>query len=466
MSEMIRDLEEFVFEKMTETRLPGLSLALVQDGEVVYSRGFGFRDLERGLPATPRTLYAIGSVTKSFTCLAIMQLQEQGLVSVDDPVERYLPLTIRREGEPIRLWHLMTHSSGIPALAYAEAAIRHRLGVGGTWLPLATAEDMLRFVNGADQWVHCDPGTRWFYLNEGYVLLGAVIERVASMPYTEYIRQRILAPLGMQRTGFGSDEVQTDSDHAVPYMITKDKAQVPGRYAFGQITSDGGLVSNMEDMVRYAAMYLRGGRASSVEVVGSSSVEAMMTPRVPLPMEQETPAGWGPAGHYGFGFSIHHGVLGHTLVGHGGSVLVSTAYLGMIPERRLGVVLAANGSGYPLQHLGVFALALALRADPWSLPALRVDRCLNQLTGIYETYRGTFGATVRRLGDFLSLEVRFGEIEQIVPLVPAGLPALGSSEPRFFTLTGGYRLPVEFIVRDADVDLIYERYKFRRVSRL
>jgi CubicO group peptidase (beta-lactamase class C family) len=325
---------------------------------------------------------------------------------------------------------------------------------------------MLGFVNGAGQWVHCGPGKRWFYLNEGYVLLGAVIERVASMPYTEYVQQKILAPLGMHRSWFGKDEVQTDPDNAVPYMITKDKAQIPGKYAFGQITADGGLMSNMEDMARYAAMYLSGGRAASGEIVSSRSVEAMMTPRVPLPMERETPDGWGPTGHYGFGLSVQSGFLGHTLVGHGGSVMVSTAYMGMISERRLGVVLAANGSGYPLQHIGAFALALALGKDPWELPALRVERSLNQLTGIYETYRGTFRATVRRAGDFLSIEFRFGDFEQIVPLVPVELPVPGSSEPRFFTLAGGHRLPVEFYVRDADVDLVYERYKFRRVSRL
>lgn len=463
MSDMVGTLEEFVLEKMAESRLPGLSMVLVRDGRVLHSRGFGFRDLERGLPATSRTLYGIGSVTKSFTCLAVMQLQEKGLLDVHDPVERYLPLAIRPRGEPIRLWHLMTHSSGIPALAYAEAVIRHRLGVGDCWLPLATHEDVVRFVNGAEQWVHCGPGERWFYLNEGYVLLGAVIETVTGTPYADYVRDRILAPLGMHRSWFGKEEVQADTDVAVPYMITKDKAQLPGRYPFGQITSDGGLVSNVEDMANYVAMYLDGGKGPRGEVASPQSLEAMMTPRIPLPLEKDTPAGWSPAGHYGYGLSIYPDFLCHTLVGHGGSVLVSTAYMGLIPDRRLGVVALANGSGYPLQQVVAYALALMLDQDPWQVPALRVDRCLGSLVGTYETYRGTFRATVRRAGDFLALEIRFGDFEQIIPLVPA---ALDFAEPRFFTLAGGQRLPVEFHVRGSDVDLVYERYKFRRVGKL
>src|SRR5260370_31927903 len=116
-------LENFIFEKIAETKLPGLSIALVKDGEVIWSRGFGPRDAESGLVATPPTLYCIGSVTKSFTTMGLMQLAEQGKLHVNDPVEKYMPFDIHPGGETVRIWHLMTHSSGIPALAYAENVI-------------------------------------------------------------------------------------------------------------------------------------------------------------------------------------------------------------------------------------------------------------------------------------------------------------------------------------------------------
>lgn len=461
MLELVPRLEDFVLEKMGETRLPGLSLALIQDGEVVYRRGFGFRDLEQGLPATPRTLFGIGSVTKSFTCLAIMQLQEKGLLSVDDPVDRYVPLEVRPGGEVIRLRHLMSHSSGIPALAYAEATIRHRQGSSDRWLPLGGYEDMLRFVNGAGGWTQGRPGERWFYLNEGYVLLGSVIERVSGQPYQDYIRDRILTPLGMMRSYFGRADVEGDGDAATPYLITKDKTHLRGQYLYGRVTSDGGLVSNVEDMASYVMMYLSGGMGPNGRLVEADSLRAMQTPVVPLPLRRGEHRASPPTGYYGYGLSIYPDFFGHTLVGHGGSVLVSTAYMAFVPERGIGTVMLANGSGYPMQHFAYCAIALMLGEDPWRVPGLRVERLLDRLAGTYETYQKTFGASVRRAGDFLVLEIRDRHTEQLVPM---WLSSSGEGAAIFHTHAGGQCLPVEFRLTQGGVDLLFERYLFRKTA--
>lgn len=462
MPDFTSRLEDFVLERMGETKLPGVSLALIEDGRTVYARGFGFRDVNRGLPATPRTLYGIGSVTKSFTCLAILQLQEQGRLRVDDPVQRYLPITIAPRGEAIRLHHLMTHSSGIPALAYAEAVIRYNIGASDRWVPIGSYQDMLNFVNGAEDWVHTPPGERWFYLNEGYVLLGAIIEKVSGQPYADYIREHILGALGMTRSFWTHEAATADADAAVPYVITKDKTQLPSRYLNGQLSSDGGIISSVEDMTRYLAMYLAGGKGPAGALVSRESLRAMMSPHIPLPLETYPSPQPAPVGHYGYGLSVYPNFFGHTLVGHGGSVLVSTAHMAFVPDRRVGVIVLANGSGYPLQHIAYFALASVLKEDPWTLPGLRTERALEQLTGTYETYRGTYQATVTRNGDFLQVTVRNKYTEQVVPLVPLELDPV---RPRFFTLGGGQRLTVEFTSVDGEAELVYERYKLRRVGK-
>jgi len=454
-------LEQFIQEKLAETHLPALSIALVERGETVFARGFGFRDSERGLPATPRTLYGIGSVTKSFTCLAIMQLQEQGKLRVDDPVERYVPLEVRPFGRPITLHHFMSHSSGIPALAYAEAVIRHAAGAADSYLPIASYDDMLTFLNGAQDWVHSPPGERWFYLNEGYILLGAVIEKVSGQAYADYIQEHILDPLGMTRTFFSKARVDADLDVAVPYVVTKDKTQLPSHYLYGRLTSDGGLISNVEDMTRYLRMYLAGGRAAGVRLIEETSLTAMMTGYVDLPLEVYPADGRRHVGRYGYGLSIYPDFYGQALVGHGGSVLISTAHLAFIPDREVGVMILANGSGYPMAHVAAVALAVLLGEDPWALPGVSAERALDRLAGRYETYRGTYGATVNRAGDFLMLQIKNKLLEQTVPLVPV---ALESDRARFFTLSMGRRLWVEFAVRDGGVELIYERYKMRRTG--
>lgn len=455
-------LEEFVLARMGETHLPSVTVAAVERGETVYARGFGKRDIERALPATPRTRYGIGSVTKSFTCVALLQLQEQGRLRVDDPIERYLPVSVRPFGESIRLHHFMTHSSGIPALGYAEAVIRHGSGASDRYLPMGGYDDMLTFLNGAGEWVSARPGERWFYLNEGYVLLGAVIERVSGESYSNYIQKHILGPLRMTRTSYVADVVG-DDNIAVPYVITKDKEQRPSRYLNGPLSSDGGLISSVEDMAAYLKMFLGGGRANGATILTPASLGAMLGTYVALPLEIYPGSEPTPSGHYGYGLSTNPDFFGHTVAGHGGSVLVSTAYLAFIPDRDIAVIVLANGSGYPLQHIAYFALASMLGEDPWRIPGLRVEGALKPLEGRYETYQGTYGATVTRAGDFLMLKIENKLLSQTVPLVPLDLDP---ARPRFFTLTLGRRLIVDFHVRSEGVEVIYERYRMRRVGNI
>jgi CubicO group peptidase (beta-lactamase class C family) len=455
-------LEEFVLARMGETHLPSVTVAAVERGETIYARGFGMRDIERSLPATPRTRYGIGSVTKSFTCVALLQLQEQGRLRLDDPVDRYLPLAVRPFGEAIQLHHFMTHSSGIPALAYAEAIIRHGSGASDHYLAMGGYDDMLTFLNGAGDWVSTRPGERWFYLNEGYVLLGAVIERVSGESYNDYVHAHILRPLGMARTSFiAADGV--DDETAVPYVITKDKEQRPSRYLNGRLTSDGGLISTVDDMTAYLKMFLARGRANGAAILSPSSTQAMLGRYVALPQEIYPGGEAMPIGHYGYGLSTYPDFFGHTLAGHGGAVLVSTAHLAFVPDRDIGVVVLANGTGYALQHIAYFALASMLGEDPWQIPGLRVERALQQLEGRYETYQGTYGATVTRAGDFLMLKIENKLLSQTVPLVPLNLDP---ARPRFFTLTLGRRLLVDFHVRPEGIEVIYERYRMRRVGNI
>jgi len=448
----------FIFEKMAETKLPGLSVAAVRGEEVVWKGAFGFRNLALGLPATPATLYGIGSVTKSFTALAIMQLAEQGKLSLDDPVEEYVPMKVRPGGEPIRIRHLMCHTSGIPALAYAEAVIREVTGAGENWLPIASYSDLLAFMADAGGWAIARPGERWFYLNEGYVLLGAIVERCSGLPYEEYVKRNVLVPLGMERSFFRKDEVENDPDAATPYVVTRDGERKPSTYPYGAISADGGLVSSVLDLARYIAMYLGWGEAGGVRLVSRGAVEEMETPQVTVPWQ-------GPFGEegYGYGLQILPDFFGRKLVGHGGSVLVATAYMGFIPEEGVGIALLANGSGYPLSQLGMYGLALMLGEDPEGLPFVQWDKALAELVGVYETYKGTLQAQVRRRGDLLSLEIRDKYTDLIVPLIPE---ALAGDVRRFYALQRGRRLPVEFRLRGGEIDLIYERYLLRKRGKL
>ena len=450
-------LEEFIFAKMSETKLPGLSAAVVKGDEVIWAKAFGFRDLECGLAATPHTLYGIGSVTKSFTALSIMQLAEQGKLRLDDPVDSYVPINIRPDGEAIRISHLMSHSSGIPGLAYAEAVIRGATGAGENWFPIANCSDLLTFMADAQDWTLGRPGERWFYLNEGYAILGYIIEKCSSMSYEEYVSRYVLAPLGMERSFFSRGDVEKDTDAAIPYIVTRDGERKPSTYPYGGISADGALISSVLDISKYVAMYLGGGERNGVRLISKESVEMMAAPQVALP--HRGPFG---QGSYAYGLSITPDFLGHRIVGHGGSVLVATAYMGFIPEQHMGIVLLANGSGYPLSQLGLYGLAMLLDKDPEELPFVKIEKNLTELVGRYETYKGTMKAQVKRRGDFLAIEIKDKYNDLVVTLVP---DEVEGDVRTFYSLGAGIKLPVEFRVNGTGVDLIYERYRLRRTGK-
>lgn len=449
-------LDSFVFEKVSKTRLPGLSVAIVKGGEVVYSRGFSFRDVERGLRATAETLYGIGSVTKSFTALSVMQLVEEGKLSLDEPVKNHVPLDLMFEGEPVRVWHLLSHSSGIPALAYAEAFIRYVTGAGDRWMPIGSHEDIFTFMNEANQWALTRPGERWFYLNEGYVILGHIIEKLSGMSYEEYVKRKILGPLRMSRSFFKRAEVEADLDVATPYIVTRDKEVKKSTYPYG-LSADGGLISNVLDLARYIAMYLDRGRYGQGSLVSAESIEEMEKPRVKRPLQTFE----GEA--YGYGLGITPDFFGRKLVGHAGSVLVATAYIGYIPKERVGIALLANGSGYPMSQIGQYGLALMLGENPESLPFIKVEKTFDLLTGLYETYKGTMKAQVVSNGGILQIEIKDKYVDTVVALIPDDIEAEIKS---FHAFQSGGELPVEFRVDGDKVDLIYERYRLRRVGNL
>lgn len=450
-------LESFIFEKMSKTHLPGLSVAIVKDGEIAYSRGFCFRDLEYGLSATAHTLYGIGSVTKSFTALSIMQLVEKGTLSLDDPVSRYVPLDLKSKEEPVKVWHLLSHASGIPALAYAEAFIRYMTGADDKWIPVASHEDIFTFMGDANQWALTRPGERWFYLNEGYLILGYIIEKLSGMSYQEYVEKKVLEPLQMNRSFFKKEEVEASSDVATPYIITRDGECKKSTYAYGPISSDGGLISNVLDLARYITMYLNRGKHAGGTLLRSGFIEEMEKPRVKLPLQ----IFGGEA--YGYGLHIIPRFFGNKLVGHGGSVLVATAYMGYVSEKRMGIALLANGSGYPLSQMGLYGLALMLGENPEDLPFVKVERAFDTLTGLYETYKGTMKAQVVTKGGILSLEIKDKYTDMIIPLIPEDIEG---EVKTFYTVQASVKLPVEFMAKGDKVDLIYERYRLKKVGDL
>lgn len=183
-------VDAYIQTQMQRNGIPGVSIAVTQGGQVVYLRGYGTAG--RGQPMTPDTPMYIGSTSKSFTALAVLQLLEQGKLDLDAPVQRYLPwftLADENAARAITLRNLLNHSSGLSDLQYVEV---HRVP------DTASIEEGVRDLRVARP---VDPvGTKFHYFNPGYATLGLIVEKVSGQSYGDYLRQHILAPLEMNRT--------------------------------------------------------------------------------------------------------------------------------------------------------------------------------------------------------------------------------------------------------------------------
>ncbi|RLF82538.1 serine hydrolase, partial [Thermococci archaeon] len=389
-------------------------------------------------------VYGIGSITKSFTALTIMKLEEEGKLSVEDLVEKYIPISLKPFGEPVKIHHLLTHSSGVPSLGYAEAFIDGVLNIGYSWLPVATPDDIVAFAQDMEKWAVAKPGERFFYSNTGFVLLGKIISEVSGVSYEEYVKENILKPLGMDRSYFFKEEVDKDPDVAIGYIVDKDGKHTPKSFPYG-ITADGGLLSNVLDLAKYLNMYIE-----MKGVVSKESIKKMETPYIRVPWEI-----FGGE-DYGYGWIIHPNFFGERLVQHSGSVGIYTGFVGYIRDKKLGVAILANSSGYPLSQIGMYALATLLGKDPKKLPFISREEILKKLEGTYKGYKNTVRFNVKRQGDFIFLEMVSRLPEHSVVLVPE---VVEEDFVKCYTLSGGRKIYSEFYIKDNTVELLYERYK-------
>lgn len=447
-------VDKFIMGKMSSGKIPGLSLAILKENEVIYARGYGFKNVSRAEPADEKTLYGIGSVTKSFTALSIMKLVEEGKLSLDDPVRKYVDNApgVLRDND-ITIHHFLTHSSGIPALAYAEAYIRGMLNLGDKWLPISRPEDILDFMDDADDWVISKPGEQFFYLNEAYAILGIIISKVSGLSYIDFVRENILKPLNMRRSFFTAREISNDGNCATPYIIDSEKRIKESVFPYG-VTSDGGIISNVLDLMNYLKMYINYGELNGKRIVDWKFIENMERTYIKLPFkifEGES---------YGYGLMITPNFYGYKLIGHSGSLLVHTAYMGYIREKEMGVALLANSSGYPLSHIGYYILAYMLDKDPEELEFIRNDRVMEKLEGEYATYKDTLRAKISKEEAILYLTILNGILEQRIPLIPVDLKHADRLVFRAYADWRSYE--ADFIVDKNKVDLLFERYDFRK----
>ncbi|MBN2336664.1 serine hydrolase, partial [Candidatus Bathyarchaeota archaeon] len=355
------------------------------------------------------------------------------------------------------------HSLGLPSLATSSVALYRGVGAD-TGIPWGSAEDFYRLVNGAQDEIVAPPGERFFYHNAAWRMLGNVIQAKSGIPFHRYIKERVIDPLGMSRSTLNTAEFYEDPDHIVPHWKKPDGTVEPSRFpypnpednpGFSFIAAAGGIASSVNEMARYLNAQIMKGDYPGGRLASPESFERMQTLHI-----RRTDGFYGVHG-YGYGLGVTPDFLGHKMLSHGGSILVSTAHMAFIPDLKIGVVMMGNSASLPYDEMAECILATMMGRDPMeAVPSLAIKQRMQRLTGAYDIYKGIERVHVVRKAGMLYLETKTPFTDMLQPLIPED-PTLEST--MFYTLVDGAKSPVEFVVHDdGRVDLFVERYCFHK----
>jgi len=362
-------LDEFIAQTMKDWKVPGLALAVIQGDKVTLLKGYGYRDLEKQLPVTPKTLFAIGSITKSFTVTALGMEMDEGKVDWDKPVRDYLPtfkMYTPELSEQMTIRDLITHRSGLP---------RHDF----VWYTSDfSREDILRRLQ------YLEPSkplrTTFQYNNIMFMTAGYIAGQLNGTSWEDAITQRIFKPLEMTGTNFSELETQNSSDFGQPYRKGSDlkaelkripfDAQCPNRCAMGPA---GEINSNVTDMSKYLLFHLNHGKIGGKQLLSENNSIQMQTPQMAI---QGAPA-YKENGEssYGMGFFLST-YRGHKVVEHGGNIDGFSANLSFLPADHIGVVVLTNLDGNPLPAIvtmNIYDRLLGLDQIPWNQRMLAAE---------------------------------------------------------------------------------------------
>jgi len=308
-------IDEIVKNALAGTGVPSASIAVVKDGKIVYLQAYGDARLDPKLPATPEMRYSIGSISKQFTAAAILLLQEQGKLSIDDPVSKYVPGLTR--GNEVTIRQVLSHTSGYQDYWPQDYVMT-------PMLQPTTAQQIL------DRWARIpldfDPGTKWQYSNTNYVIAGLIVERVGGVPMLQLLQQSVFGPLSMKSIANVDEAKLPNSDPEGYFRYALGPLRPSPKEANGWIFAAGELAMTAKDLAKWNISLM------NQSVLKHASYRAM---------ETEAVLNNGVGTRYGLGVFVI-GMNGHRVLEHSGEVSGFTAENIVSPDDRFAVSVLTN----------------------------------------------------------------------------------------------------------------------------
>jgi CubicO group peptidase (beta-lactamase class C family) len=307
-----------MYSSLKAKEVSGIAVLVAKDGNVLYRKGFGYADIKNKIPVTPDTKFRIGSVTKQFTAAAILKLQENNLLSVNDKLSKFIPDFPR--GDEVTIHQLLTHTSGIHSYTNKDDFIsKVTKTVSPDTLINSIKKDPYDF----------NPGEKWLYNNSGYFLLGYIITKVSGKPYAEFLKETFFDPLNMKNTGIHYAGIKLEHE-ARGYAKNSGKYEDAINWDMSWAGGAGSIYSTVDDLMKWnQALY--GGR-----VLNEKSFDSAITPVVLKNGEQ-------PPMRYGYGLGLSK-FRGEDIIGHSGGLHGFVTQLNYYPKEKLTVVMFSNNA--------------------------------------------------------------------------------------------------------------------------
>ena len=330
---VVSEIDRYIFSLMSDWKVHGTALAVIQNGEVVFSKGYGYRDISKKLPVDPQTLFPIGSASKAFTATALGILVDKGCLDWDTPLKNFLPEFDMFD--PLAASHITPRD-----------LLCHRSGLGGHNMPwfgsACTRQELVKRIAYLEP--NLDFRTGFQYQNLMFVAAGHLVERLSGLTWEEFVTKEIFNPLGMSSSNFSVDLLKKHFNASRPYRVENGEIlEIP--YANLDIVGPAGSInSNLEDMTRWVQLQLSEGDFNGQKIISSPVLHEIHTPQMLIKNGFFGPLSQYPdmfMDKYAMGWFVQN-YRGHTLVHHGGHIDGFAAFISFCPEQKSGVIFLSN----------------------------------------------------------------------------------------------------------------------------
>ena len=370
---------------------PGAAVLVMKGGQPLLRKGYGLADVEQGTKIAPESVFRIGSLTKQFTAVAILQLVESGKLALTDPITKFIP-DYPTQGKSITIEHLLTHTSGIQSYTDKPSFLTSMRA------DLTPAELIASFRNDPMKF---DPGEQWAYNNSGYILLGHLIEQLSGMPYAEYLKKNVYPRAGLTSTYYG--DVATIVPRRVPGYANSGGTLINAAYLSMSLPyAAGSLLSTVDDLAKWNSALAAG------KVVDRKLLDKAWTP---------FHLTGGESSGYGYGWGVRQ-LSGERSIQHSGGINGYSSFAMWMPERDVYVaVLANHESPRPEPSFVAGQLALQAIGKAWAANPITLSPSeLAAYTGVYRVNENVARTITLEKGQLHSQ--RTGN--PALPLVPVG----------------------------------------------